>query len=148
MPHWRSMTDSEYLHAGDLIDPKTGKAKKYTLEIASVQQGVLVGEGGRKTKKPIVRFKGARKPFGANSTNSKAISSVAGSSLTENWVGHRVTLFVTTTRAKGGEIVDCIRIEPKAPPVSKSNDEVPDRDEPVFDEQVQDPALAAPEGKP
>ena len=128
MPHWRTMTDSEYLHAGDLMDAKTGTAREYTLEIASVSPGTLVGEAGRSTRRPIVRFRGAKKPFGVNATNAKVISTIAGSPLTERWIGTRVTLYVTTTRAKGGEVVECIRIRPRA--ATTALDEVPDREEP------------------
>jgi hypothetical protein len=142
-PHWRSLTDSDWLHAGDLLDPKTGKYKEYTLEIASVTQGLLVGEGGKKSRKPAIRFKGARKPYGAGATVCKTISDIAGSPLFERWVGVRVTLYVTQTKAKGGELTDCIRVRPKAPPMSRANDEVPD-DAPAFDESVSAPAIEEP----
>lgn len=131
MPHWRSLTDSTYLRAADLLDPNTGTRREFTLDIESVAGGTLVGEGGRKTRRPIVQFKGARKPFGVNATNAKTLTALAGSPMTERWVGLRVTLYVTTTRDLAtGEVIDCIRIRPKA---GKVADEMPEQEEPAQD---------------
>jgi len=128
------MKDSKYLNSGDLYDPKTGKPREYTLEIVRVIKGELTGEKGRKATKPVLFFRGARKPFAISSTDGKTIASLVGSPLTERWIGARITLFVTTTSVQG-ETVECIRVRARAPLASKEVDEIPDLPvEQIFDE--------------
>lgn len=107
MPHVLSMFDSEYLHSYDL---PTDEA---TVEIESVAAGELTAIGGRKSKKPVVKFKGAQKGLALNKTNARIVIALYGP-LTEAWPGKRVTLYKTQTQM-GGETVDCIRIRPVVP---------------------------------
>ncbi len=109
MAHWKSMTETEWLYAFDL------EGKERVVQIEKVVGGTLIGEGGRKTKKPCVHFKGVPKPLALNATNAKMISSVVGSPDVEKWPGQWVTLFPTQCQSPKGETVDCIRIRPKAP---------------------------------
>ena len=51
------------------------------------------------------------KPMILNRTNAKTITNLCGSAYVEDWVGHRVTLYASTTRF-GGDIVECLRIRP------------------------------------
>lgn len=109
MSHWKKLMDpKETLFAFDL------DGHDVTLEIEAVAGGELVGENGRKTKKPMISFKGTTKKLAANSTNCKAIVALYGSSETNDWIGKRITLFVTTCEF-GGKTVDCIRIRPTIP---------------------------------
>jgi hypothetical protein len=85
------------------------------VQIESVAGGTLVGEKGRKTKKPFVRFKGIEKPLALNATNAKTIAAIVGSNDTERWIGQWLTLYPSTTQDPNGATVDCIRIRPKAP---------------------------------
>lgn len=107
MPHWRMMTDREYLFAGDL------QGREVVVEIEKVEAGELVGTGGKKTRKPIARFKGKQKPLGLCATNCKTIAKLYGED-TDKWIGQRVTLYPTTT-SFGGETVECIRVRPAVP---------------------------------
>ena len=49
-----------------------------------------------------------------NRTNCKTISKVCGSPYIEQWTGHRIQIYATTTRM-AGETVECLRIRDKAP---------------------------------
>lgn len=110
MSHWRTLMDpKEYLYAFDL------GGKDVTLEIESVSAGELIGENGRKSKKPVASFKGTTKKLALNITNCKALKALFGSDETNDWRGQRITLFATTT-TYGGAQVDCVRIRPTLPP--------------------------------
>ncbi len=98
------MTDSDWLRAYDL------QGKDYTVTIEKVVAGEVTGEKGKKTKKPVLFFKGAKKPLAANATNCKTIARMYGND-TSAWVGKAITLFVSTTQ-KDGEEMECIRVRP------------------------------------
>ena len=109
MVHYRSLYDgSDFLFAFDLL------GKDQTVTIEKVVAGEVSGEKGRKSKKPIVSFVGAKKRLALNKTNGKTIAAMYGTD-TEQWTGKRVTLFPTTTDF-GGETVECIRCRPNRPP--------------------------------
>jgi hypothetical protein len=122
MAHFLSMFDrSKYVTHLDL------QGKDATVEIAKVEPGVVVGEGGKKSKKPLIWFKGKEKPYAASKTSAKTIASLYGTDTTA-WVGKRVTLYTTTTEATVNgkrETVDCIRVRPTAPAGSKPTTPLP-----------------------
>lgn len=103
-----------------MLDPKDTlfafdlDGKDVTLEIASVVAGELIGEQGRKSKKPMISFVGTTKKLAANTTNCRAIVALYGSNETNDWIGKRITLFATTCDF-GGKTVDCLRIRPTIP---------------------------------
>ena len=103
MADYRTMYDSEWLHEYDLSKDEV------TVEIATVEAATLMTTGGRKSKKPAVRFKGADKALALNKTNGKAIAQLYGTDVAE-WPGKKVTLFRSTTEM-AGETVRCIRIK-------------------------------------
>lgn len=107
MPHWKALTDRSYIFAFDL------GGKDANVKISKVEAGTLVGDGGRKTKKPVVYFEGKEKGLALNATNAKTIARLYGN-MTEDWIGKWITLFPTTTEM-AGDRVDCIRIRPTAP---------------------------------
>ncbi len=109
MADYRLLFDSDYLYAFHL------QGKDVTVRIARVTGGELVGEGGRKSKKPLVYFEGKEKPLPINKTNGKAIAGMYGAD-TKEWIGKYVTLFPTTTQF-GGETKECIRVRPQVPRV-------------------------------
>ena len=104
----RSALDKAFLFSYDL------QGKDVTVVIERVVQGELVGQQGRKTKKPLVYFKGKSKPLALNITNIKTIASLYGSFRVEDWIGKSITLYPTTTNF-GSETKDCIRIKNKRP---------------------------------
>lgn len=122
MAHWKSMMERDFLFAFDL------QGKDVTLVIDRVVGGELTGSGGKKAKKPICYFKrpngkAVEKPLALNATNCKCIAGMYGND-TDGWKDKLVTLFPTTTTF-GAEQVDCIRIRPKVPEVSKAKQREP-----------------------
>lgn len=118
MSHWRAMTDSEWLRSFDL------QGRDVTVTIDKVVAGEVTGENGRVNKRPVLYFRGKGKPLAANATNCKTIARMYGND-TREWVVKRVTLFPATTKAKSGEMVDCLRIRPEIPKTEKA-EEKPD----------------------
>ena len=117
MTDYRSLYDKDYIGAWDLKD------KDVTVTITRVIGGSLVGQGGRKSKKPVVYMQGTEKGFAINSTNGKTIAALYGNHV-EEWVGKRITLYKSTTRSPDGSgDVECIRIRPKAPPAKAAKED-------------------------
>ena len=104
------MTDREYVGHWDFPPGKDA-----TVTIKEVKGGELYNpESNTKSKKPIIYFEGKEKGFVCNVTNAKTIESFYGP-LTEDWIGKKITLYTTQTHAKGGDMVDCIRVRPRRP---------------------------------
>lgn len=126
---YRSMYEKDYLGAWDFTDGDK------TFTIKRCQRGELVGQGGRKTKKPVLYFEEVEKGMALNATNGKTIAALYGV-MVEEWRGKKITLYRSRT-TMGSEEVDCIRIRPQAP---KGNGAAPPVDEAplVTDEQAQE----------
>lgn len=145
MPHWKSMMDRRWLFAFDL------GGKDATLTIERVTKGEVQGEQNQKSNKPICYFKGRDKagepikPLALNVTNCKTIAGMYGND-TDDWAGKRVTLFPTTTRAKGGEEVECIRVRPRVPPERAERNGAQEKREPPPGEPA--PDATPPERQP
>lgn len=114
MAHWKKMMDRDYIFAFDL------DGKDVTLTIERVVAGTVIGERGKKNKKPVLFFKetkadetGKKKGLAYNTTNCKTTAALYGDEV-DNWIGKRVTLYPTTTEF-GGKTVDCIRVRPRIP---------------------------------
>ena len=103
---YRTLFDRDYLGHFDL------QGREVAVIISKVVGGSLTAIGGRKSKKPIVYFEGKEKGLICNKTNSKTIAAMYGNYV-EQWVGKKITLYVSTTRnPDGGDDVECIRIRP------------------------------------
>lgn len=113
MPDFRSLYDSAYLYAHDLLE------RDVVVTIKEVRAARVKDSEGKEQKKPIVFFKESHDQRGLvlNKTNGKTIAAIYGNK-TEAWIGRRVTLFPTTTAAFG-QTVDCIRIRPQKPDAKK-----------------------------
>jgi hypothetical protein len=120
----RTMRESRYIAAWDL------RGKDHVVTIVRITGGIVEGEAGRKDKAPIVTFKGAKKPLVLNATGIKVLFSLFGTYEAEKLVGKRITLYPTTCKAKGGGMVDCVRIRPVAPGAG-TQDTSSSLDEPV-----------------
>lgn len=108
MTHWRSMTDREYLGAWDL-------PRERTAEIVDVRGVQLPGAGDIKaSRRPVITFKNTEKRLIVNASIGKAIAGMYGANV-EDWRGKRVTLYATTTRSRGGDVVECVRVRPTIP---------------------------------
>lgn len=115
MTHYRQLYDRDYLGSWDLPDDKD-----VTVTIANCTGGDITGQGGKKSKKPIISFEGKEKKFVCNVTNAKAIAGMYGNHV-EQWKGKRITLYVSTTRdPSSGADVPCIRVRPRVPAAAKA----------------------------
>src|SRR5688572_24665427 len=115
MSHYRTMYDeSDMLYAHDL------GGREVTLTIKKAYAGELVGEKGRKTRKPFLEFvePKSKKKLALNKSNGKTIARLYGTDATK-WEGKQITLYPTTTEF-GGETVECIRIRPVVPGAAPS----------------------------
>lgn len=114
MPDYRRMyDDKEHLYAYDL------DGREVTVQIEKVFAGELMGEKGRKSKKPMIKFVGKDKKLAINKTNGKTIAKLYGKN-TEDWEGQFITIYPTTTEF-GGETHDCIRVKPIVPQRGNGN---------------------------
>lgn len=113
----RTLYDKDYIYAHDLM------GKDVTVVIESVTGGTLIGTGGTKTKKPIVRFKGKEKALGLNITNARVIAGLYGGFKSELWIGKKITLYPTTTTF-GAQTVECIRVRNRIPGATESQEPV------------------------
>jgi hypothetical protein len=101
--------ESEYLFARDL------KGRDVNMTISGCTPGLLVSEGNKKNRKPILTFEEHEKKLAINKTNKKVLVKLFGNDV-RNWFGKRITAFPTVTNF-GGEVKECIRIRPReAPP--------------------------------
>ena len=107
----RMYDEKEYLYAFDL------DGRDVTLTIESVAQGELIGDGGKKSKKPILSFVGAKKKLALNQTNKKILGAMYGFKVSE-LIGKQITIYPTTTKF-GGDTMDCIRLRPTIPTPKK-----------------------------
>jgi hypothetical protein len=98
---------STFLKAYDL----KGASPTVTIDRVEFQQ-VRAGRTGTVETKPIVYFSGKGKGLLLNRTNARAILAIAGTAITEDWRGVRITLYPTVDTF-GKEQHDVIRI--KAP---------------------------------
>lgn len=95
---------SKYLSAADL------RGQDARGVIAAVQQEEI---GNPKESCWVVYFQNWAKAFVLNVTNTNLIIDQLGAE-SDNWPGHEVTLFPTTTDF-GGKQVACIRVRPAVP---------------------------------
>jgi hypothetical protein len=122
MTNFRKFFEKDYLYSYDL------DGKDVTVTIEKVTGGVLIGEGGKESKKPVVHLVGTKKRLALNVTNGTIIESLYGKDVRE-WIGKRVTLYPTTTKF-GGKTVECIRVRPKTPGADKIDSVIADREPP------------------
>ncbi len=108
MTDYRAMFDREFLGPWDL------GGRDVVVVIDSVRAETLVAQGSKKTKKPVLRFRGKDRSLPLNKTNAKALAAMFGND-TARWIGRAITIYPTTT-SFGGETKDCIRIRPTPPP--------------------------------
>jgi hypothetical protein len=93
---------NRFLHADQL------KGRKVTLTIKNVDVEELTGENNKKAAKVILSFAERPLELVTPKTNGECLRRMFGSKPHE-WVGHKITLFPSTT-SFGRETVDCIRI--------------------------------------
>lgn len=108
MPDYMIFYDSQSLGAHHL------DGKSCVVKIARVTGGTLIGEGGKKSKRPLVYFEGKELPLALSKTDGKTISGMYGRDVSA-WTGKLIEIFPTTTDAFGRKDVPCVRVKPAIP---------------------------------
>ena len=94
---------SRFLKAADLRDASP------IVTIERVEMEEVGAQGQPKEQKPVVYFKGKVRGLVLNKTNANAITRIAGSPDTDDWVGVQVELFVAQVEF-AGDIMSAIRV--------------------------------------
>ena len=105
MPNANEFFPSKYLKAADL------KGREPVLVIREVSYEPV---GQQKQMKMVVYFRGHEKGLVCNKTNCSRIIQIAGSAMTEEWVGVSIRLYSTEVEFQG-QVMDGIRIRPPQP---------------------------------
>ena len=108
LTHWKKTRNLEYLGTWAL---QPGEEPVLTITAAGVEK--VVGADGKKEECLVIRYKGDVGPSKmiVNSTNAKAISSIADSPFLEEWPGTRIQVYSEKVSAFGS-VVDAIRVKP------------------------------------
>lgn len=93
---------SNWLKCDDL----QGRQVKVTIDTYSFDE---IGE----EKKLVLHFKGKEKGLVCNKTNAGSIAQICGTEELDEWTGHQIILFPTTTPFNG-KSTPCIRVLPPA----------------------------------
>jgi hypothetical protein len=101
------MFPSKYLKASDL------NGKPVEVDIESALQETLKTLDGKEQTKTVLYFKGAKKGLPLNLTNWDACADATGEDDSDQWPGHRIQIYPTTTTMQGKSVA-CIRIRPPA----------------------------------
>jgi hypothetical protein len=97
---------TKWLKPGDL------NGQPVVLKIERAMQEKLKFRGKEETKL-ILYFSGTGKSLVVNATNFDLLEEVTGQSDSDNWRGHTIEVYPTTTEVRG-ETFDCIRIRAPA----------------------------------
>ncbi|MBK7801031.1 MAG: hypothetical protein KA251_09670 [Saprospiraceae bacterium] len=116
--HWKKLTNPNYIGAYSMPE-----GKDLTVEITDVKREVVKGEGGKTDECTVLYLKDS-KPMILNVTNSKMISKVHNTPFIEEWIGKKITLYVSTTSLKG-EKVECLRVRDILPTEKKKPELTP-----------------------
>ena len=115
--HFKKAFNSPYLSSADIVG-------HMTFTIASVR---LEQDKTKKTKDMFntayfaereIRPGEKLKPMILNVTNSKTLKALTGSPFIEDWQGVRITVYVDSNVKFGREVMEGLRISPKAPVVA------------------------------
>jgi hypothetical protein len=100
---------SKFLKASDFPQPRALKIKKARVE-------TLKNKGGE-DEKLVVHFEGETRGLALNRVNFDSIVDITGAEDSDNWAGHPIELYATTTQMNGGE-VPCVRV--RAPEIKSA----------------------------
>ncbi len=104
MPDFKTLFTGRFLASPDL-----GK-NEVTVKIESVtSEAVRDDEKGTERKRWILYFEGKDKGMLLNKTNALLIAALCRSSMTEDWIGHSITVGVRRVQL-GPEMVDGLRV--------------------------------------
>lgn len=108
--HYKKLRNPNYIGSYELMTG--GEPKDMVVEITKATKEMV--QNGDKKEEAMVLYLKHQKPMIINSTNAKNIAKALNSPFIEDWIGKRITLFVSRIRAFG-ETVDALRVRPTAP---------------------------------
>lgn len=103
MPHYLEFFQNNYLKSFQL------QGKDATLTIMNVELEHLVMDGGKENDKLVIQFAETPKKLIIGKTHAKQISKSTGETDIDKWVNKKITIYPTTCKGQGKEIVECIR---------------------------------------
>jgi hypothetical protein len=112
--HYRKAFDSPYLSSADIVEPTTLTIKRVTLEKDRTKKSKELFNTAWFVEKEL-RPGEILKPMILNATNSKTVKALTGSPYIEDWNDVRITVYVDKNVKFGNEIMEGLRISPKAP---------------------------------
>lgn len=115
--HYKKLRNPNYIGSYELMTG--GEPKDMVVEIVKSTKE-HIQNGDKKEEAMIVHLKN-QKPFIVNSTNAKSIESALGSPYIEDWVGKKITLYVSRIKAFGGWH-DALRVRKEAPTEHQKED--------------------------
>lgn len=114
---WKKLQNKDYLGECDF---QPGEEK--TVTIASITTSEVIGDGGKKSTKPIIKFAEQVKPLIANTVNFKRMTKLFGSKYIEDWIGKQIILYGDPSVKFGSETVGGVRVKDKLPTNSVCTD--------------------------
>lgn len=115
--HFRKLRNPNYIGSYELMTG--GEPRDLDVEIVRATKENV--QNGDKSEQAMVIYLKNQKPFIVNSTNAKSISSALGSPYIEDWVGKRITLYVSRIKAFG-DWHDALRVRKDAPKEPSKDD--------------------------
>ena len=102
------MLDSEVIRYVDLGD------QEYTVKIAKVVKGKVVGKSGKATSRAMIHFEGRERPLAAGTAILSTIGQLYGND-TRKWIGKLITIYPDHEVMFGGAKVGGIRVRNVVP---------------------------------
>lgn len=112
--NFNKMKDRPFLHNSDFDENGTSMCISHVIE-------ETVGNGNDAEQKYVLYFEGQEKGLVLNWTNTQMVARLTGEDDSDDWKGHSVSLYKTTTTF-GSEIRDCIRVKEAS---GGSGDDIP-----------------------
>ena len=114
LTHWKKLTNPDYLGAYALTP-----GEDLIVTIKEVTQADVIGTGGKKELKTVVKFVEEVKPMVLNRTNAKTITKLFKTPYLEQWRGKKIQIYIEHNIQAFGEVVDGIRVRPFLPKEDK-----------------------------
>lgn len=112
--HFRKAFDSPYLSSADIVGPTVLTISRVTLEPDKTKKTKDVFNTAYFVEREL-RPGEKLKPMILNATNSKTLRNLAGSPFIEDWQQVKVTVYVDSNVKFGKEVMEGLRISPRAP---------------------------------
>lgn len=115
--HWKKcVSDPNYLGEADFGEKEE---KILTIGKVNASEKVMTKDEPKGKDKTVIHWIEQNvKPMIVNVTNAKAIEKVTGSGYIEDWVGHKIQLYIEHGIKAFGDVVNAVRVRPYKPKIS------------------------------